>query len=384
MARVAVVCDVHVGPHRRHAGPTVVGVNSRCRAVLDTLRRAVARAREMGCGVFAVAGDLLDVARPTPQLLAEVQRILEPMPCVLLLGNHEQVSAAQGDHALGPLAPVSTVVDEPRAIAVPGPGRPLDLLCVPFEPYPAHTWLRRLAKLAAAKAREGSDRVLLVHLGISDGDTAWFLKNAHDSIPVDDIAAVAKEVGARTVIAGNWHAHRRWKVDGVDVVQVGTLCPTGYRDGGMDDVGFMAVHDSGAAADPPWNKRTHNSTTLERIPGPRFVQIRALADVASVVRQAKAAGADPLYVEATVPAADVEPTREVLDGLVQAGTVAAYDALSTASTATRTAESAAAEGAAADGDDPIAAYVQAMDLPPGVAGADVLAEVRGLLVRSAG
>lgn len=334
--------------------------------------------------MFAVAGDLIDVVRPTPQLVAAVQEILEPIPCVLLLGNHEQVSATRGDHALGPLAPVATIVDEPRSIAVPGPGRPLDVLCIPFEPYPAHTWLRRAARVAAAQAREGSDRVLMVHLGVSDGDTAWFFKGAHDAISATEIASVAKEVGARTVIAGNWHAGRRWKIEGVDVVQVGTLCPTGYRDGGIEDVGFMAVHDSGSAADPPWHKRSPNSTTLERISGPRFVQVRALDDVVGAVKDAKAAGADPLYVEATVAPAYVDATREVLDGLVAAGLVTACDVLATAPTAMRSAESSAAEGAAADGDDPVAAYVEAMDLPAGVESAAVLETVRGLLVRAAG
>jgi DNA repair exonuclease SbcCD nuclease subunit len=378
VSRAYFVADVHLGPHRRYGGKTVVGVNDRCRHVLRALRRAKTLAVEGGASAFVVAGDLLDGVKPTPQLIAAVQDVLSDVPCVLLLGNHEQHSATLGDHSLAPLRPVASVVDVPTTVQLPGTPE-VDLVCVPFRPGRASVWLPGAALEAAVSARPGSDRVLVVHLGIADDNTAFFLKGAEDSVTVDQVVEVARSVGARTVIAGNWHNARRWSVGGVDVVQVGTLCPVGYRDSGTDGRGGVAVYDAGEPGDGPWRAARGPSIELLSVPGPRFIQVTGSStDVIDAVARAKARGADPLYVEATVPDAEVSLAHDVLDGL-RSSVIEGFDVLAESGDEMSTAAAEAARAAAGGGDDPVQAWVDAMELPEDVERAEVIARVREML-----
>jgi len=95
------------------------GINKRCGLVFATLEFALRRAHEEGCKVFVVNGDLFDTAKPSPQHLAETQRVLGQYPemqKVILLGNHDMESAEEGDNALGPLRPVAQIIEQPTIL----------------------------------------------------------------------------------------------------------------------------------------------------------------------------------------------------------------------------------------------------------------------------
>ena len=74
---------------------------------------------------------------------------------------------------------------------------------------------------------------MCVHLGISDGDTPYFLDGADDSISVDRLRAVMRECGISYAFAGNWHRHQTWEADPCKVIQVGTLAPNRFSDDGL-------------------------------------------------------------------------------------------------------------------------------------------------------
>lgn len=254
---IAIVADVHVGNHRFRGGPVVCGVNERARRTLDVLRSALDTASELpqtNGRTFVVAGDLLDYTRMEPQILAELAAMFAAKPAalfrtVLLLGNHEQNSAAPGDHALGVFASIPSVivVDRPRLID--------GIAYIPYQPGDAREWF-----LPAFESVEDSDTVACVgHVGIVTSTTPAFLQKAHDAIPED----MAKAVAARTrrgLFVGNWHDP---KLIGSAAWQVGALCPTGFDNPGLN-FGTMRV----TSYDPKVATRTI------RIPGPRFATVK--------------------------------------------------------------------------------------------------------------
>ena len=141
---IAVVCsDVHAGNHKRFGGATEASLNERCRHVLDVFDRACAATIASGAGYMIVAGDLFDVARPEPSLLARVQTALrnlreEGVEPILLVGNHEKTSTAVGDNALAPLRDHARVIYRPELIDDPH----VEIICVPFLSGPVNDWLR--------------------------------------------------------------------------------------------------------------------------------------------------------------------------------------------------------------------------------------------------
>jgi len=256
MARIAFVADCHVGNPKKHGGPVVAGINTRGQIVLDTLARAVRRAREKEADLLAVLGDLFDTDTPTPQLIAAVQRIFAAMPVVAIVGNHDQRSTALGDHAIAPLAPVKTFVFFERAEVLRV--EDAEVAFVPFQPDPAHSWFPAAVR-ALAPPKRGVKRALCFHLGIEDKDTAPWLKGAADSVPLAVLREILEEQGCAAAFAGNWHDRRLW--DGErPVLQVGTLCPTGWNNSGMDGYGTLAL----------WDSKT-GRIEIEEIPGPRFI-----------------------------------------------------------------------------------------------------------------
>ena len=108
------IADIHIGNHRQCGGQLKDGLNERCRATLDVLRAAVDEVVAQD-GVLVVNGDLYDVLRPEAQVHRATQEILLPAMSIVVKGNHESNSDAPGDHALGPLSPVATIVDVPTA-----------------------------------------------------------------------------------------------------------------------------------------------------------------------------------------------------------------------------------------------------------------------------
>lgn len=306
---VGFVADVHVGNPKNLGGVSEAGLNLRCRLVVDTLYRACMKARELNLSAVYVAGDLFDTAHPSPQMIRAVQKIAELMDLVLLVGNHDLVSDAPGHHALAPLEPVATVVEKPTVIE----SGLVRVLCVPFMPGNAQEWFpREMAKLAEEGTRADA---ICFHLGIKDDKTSHFLVDAHDCIDVKEVAKAMKSLGAVNAFAGNWHDHRIWRTkSGLQIVQCGTLTPTGWNNPGHGIYGFMhTMHPDG-------------SINKYQISGPRFLELRKEKDLYEAV--SLQSEGHSVFVKFETGPKLVTAMQQTLDELVEEGKLAGGIALS--------------------------------------------------------
>lgn len=293
-AHVVAVADVHVGNPRWRGGSMNQGVNVRGARVLAALHQGLVHAVMSEAAAFVVLGDLMDSSRSSPQLIAQTMRMLDtfaPLPIHLLLGNHEMETASVGDHSLAPFALLRhvTVHDRPAVLHFGTD----ELWLMPFRNGPARQWLPDALQALAADAEEqrggkphmGSPvRVALgLHLGIADGNTSPWLRDAHDSIDVNDLVARCALLGIDTVLAGNWHTAQDWTLDRVRVAQCGALCPTGFNNEGFDGYGYAVS----------WDGAEVERTLVSR--EPRFVTVRSRAqwDAAMARVKGEAPPADP-------------------------------------------------------------------------------------------
>ena len=290
MTRLAFVADVHVHNHKRFGGALRSSVNERAMLAFEVLQDAFDHAVELDCDGFVVCGDLFHGATPTPQLVAEMQRVLQPltppadareMHIHLVVGNHELVSSQPGDHALASLMFTDGIhVHESPAIRGWGIGKrsKIHVLMVSYRSGDAREWLPKvLAEYAPPdEGRDHKHSILALHLGISDDETSPFLKGAHDSIEAIVLAELCHKHDFDFVFAGNWHDHRTWSFgwpDGskperkIKIVQLGALVPTGFNNPGLEGYGTLAIWDDG-------------KVTIEEMPGPRFAQLAAGEDTA--------------------------------------------------------------------------------------------------------
>lgn len=361
--RLAFCADLHIGNHRRFGGPVVAGLNTRCRLALKTLGGAVAAAQDAGCEALVVLGDLFDTSRPEPQIIAAVQDVVKDMPLIVLLGNHDQVSAEPGDHALGPLAPVASIVETPQILSMGA----VELWTIPFRPGRAVDWLPQVMAEVQGDSRSGGQpppvRVLALHLGLQDDSTAPWLKESHDSVPVDLVDQLMQKYRISLAFAGNWHDQKQWTRTGI-ITQVGTLCPTGWDNPGMKGYGGLAVLDTERIP----------VVSLKEIPGPRFVTLRSVAGPWPSREE------NQVFVKLIAPPdfmdtagkwiQNEKDARRIFDGEVEPeGTeerVAAITAAQTARSATTL-------------DEAIAGFVGEMPLPEGVKRDSVLARVKQYL-----
>lgn len=381
MTRIGAIADVHLGNHKRFGGASESSLNARARHGLDVFRRAVATARAEQCSALVVLGDLFDTSRPEPQLTAAVQRVVEPEPGVsdmkfwFIVGNHEQVSSSEGDHALGPLAPLVEVVEKPcwtmvgRALG----GESIALGLVPFRKGKAASWLTDAIEEVFRNVPAGVRRVLGLHLGIADKGTAEYLKAAPDAIDVETLYEAARRAKVRAVFAGNWHDRRRWDIPegwpDVTVLQLGALVPTGFDNPGMHGYGTLAIFDD--KADDP--------VTFKEIPGPRFVKLASGQSLAGLTRSS---GGNTVYVSATATSEAFSATSAALARAEAEGKLAGAEVFPDA-TETLVAARSAASAAKAAGtlDEALAGFVEDMPLAEGVDRADVLARSQRYLKR---
>ena len=363
MAKLGFIADVHIGNHSFAGGAVEGGINARCAAIIDALRRVALECAAHEIDALVIAGDLFDTSAPLPQHIAAVQAALFDVPRVIVLrGNHDMVSATKGDHALGPLAACDNVqvVEYPETLRVGD----ADLVCVPFQTGDAREWFEEAVPAALETALTVGNhlpRVLAFHLGIVDDSTPGYLSGAHDAVPLGTIREQMQAHRIDAAYGGNWHAAKAWG----KVVQVSALVPTGFDNEGWD-YGLLRTYDT--------------ATQLAgqiHIAGPRFIVARTEAEVERARREAERRGcklylslkgelATPEKLAAVREMGGVEAARAVADtGEVREATRAAAVAVREADTLTAA----------------LAAYVQAMPLADGLERERVLAMSKSYLMR---
>jgi hypothetical protein len=370
--KLGLVADIHLGNHRACGGPVFAGVNDRAREVAATLADSMVRASRAGCERFIIAGDLFDVACPSPQIVRLAQEALESaaIPTFILTGNHDIESTAGGDNALGPLRAIPHVQVIEKTTVV-GVGES-ELVLIPFQPGDARKWIP--AEVQALGPATRPSRVVVTHTGLIDEYTEVHMAKAHDAIEVAALQPFAASHGLFGFFAGNWHGFKAWKVGGLDVCQIGSLTPTGWDNLGMSSYGSLIVYDA-----VPGGKLTRIV-----VPGPRFLNV---SDAAGVQDAADSAGANRVYVrwsvgpDGSLAEAGVLAAQLVAEGKLRACTVVA-DTTGAADTARAAARGAAARArsAGSDGlDTVLAAFVGSMALAEGIDRGAVLAEARRFL-----
>ncbi len=316
--RVAATGDWHLANHRKFGGQLKSGVNNRARMILDAVRATVRIANREGCNWLLVAGDIFDTPRPEPQLIAALLAELapfepptgEPGGLLLIPGNHDQVSLADGDDALGPLywgnaLAASECYITPR------------ILSYPFIPADG----LRQARLHPV-GEDPVPLVALIHLGISDERTPPYLVGAADSMHVDEVRELFD--GVRVVFAGNWHEHRIWHPRTHReplVVQVGALVPTGFDNPGVHGYGVVSI----------WDEERPTEILHRYVVGPRFVRERAV-DL-SIARysiifgaaQKVPGGSVPVYASIEAEPGEVDAAREVAKAAMDAGVLSGFE-----------------------------------------------------------
>lgn len=364
--RIAWVADVHLGNHKIYGGELKSGVNDRASMVLASLKAAYNLARDAGCKKLFIVGDLFDTSKPSPQLITAVMGVVMyggklGIHTYAMLGNHDMESAALGDHAMGPLVSVATVLEKPEIIQLDD----TEVWAVPFQAGKAEDWLPLVLAEVGKRAGAGSSassRVLALHLGLRDGKTPPWLVGSHDSIGVELVKELQRRHDIDAVFAGNWHNPATWG----SIVQIGTLCPTGFDNPGTE-FGTMAVYDS---------KRPKDANVLD-VPGPRFLKL----DDAAGLEGLEATSAYRLYVRVKCDLTTREATEQAIAKAVEQERIVAGEAVvDTHDTQVALRQAAGATRSAESVDEAVAAFVKAMPLDGDSAfRAEVLAKVKQFL-----
>lgn len=379
--KLAFFADVHIGNHKRFGGQVQAGVNERCDLALDVLDRAVTGAENEGCDALFIVGDLLDYSRPEAQVLRRLQVILggRPDKCILV-GNHEQVSTTDGDHALGPLTgPTTRIIEQPTVVEL---NREVEVLCVPFQPGNAHDWLPRVLRGIVAREDTGSvarsavrmRRVLALHLGIKDEKTPPWLASAPDAVHVDVLRDLCVELSITHVFAGNWHDQRAWEFHypetgfNLNVLQIGALVPTGWDNPGVEGYGGVAILGTKSG-----------KIELHEHFGPRFVRPRTSAEFDAILKKCRNTDNKLFVSEDALPEELADRVQE-LSAIRDSGSILAFEVHPDARYAEAQARSAASAARDKDTlDEAVAAFVGKMPLPEDVSRANVLSRTRGFL-----
>ena len=364
--KLAFTADIHLGNHRRFGGEMTSGLNRRFAATVDVLARSVALAAKHSADAFCVLGDLFDTSKPTPQELAAVMELFDEwnprMQFHLLLGNHDQVSDGEGDHALAPLGYLSnvTVHEKPEMIG--------NVLALPFRVGAAQDWLPEAVYRASLDA---NPEAVLVHLGIADESTPPYLRGASDSITTDQLFAVMGKHGIGNAFAGNWHQHRSWSQEGRNITQCGALVPTGFDNPGIDGYGKLIIYEAGK---PP--------TVVPVVGGPRFVTgVYEEIDLADL--QASADLGHAVYARFHARPKHVKEAQAALRALQDRGTLVAFEVLPDREAVSATAKmTARMTRNATTVDEAVATYVAKTQMPEGAKREHVLALVQQYLARS--
>jgi DNA repair exonuclease SbcCD nuclease subunit len=362
--------DVHVGNHKRFGGPVDAGTNARCCLILTAFDEAIAHALQNKCTVLFVAGDFLDYVRPEPQIIALVQETLKEtkakgLEVVFVLGDHEIVSSAKGDHALGPFRPVAYVVDEPRLLRL----AEAEVACVPFIPGKAADIIPAKTNELFGKAptRKGEKpRVLIFHAGVSDAETAPWLRDIPDVISIDAVKRLIEKHGIDLVVAGNFHNSKIWQKAGATVCQTGALVPTGWNNPGLDDYGGVALFSP--------SKREFS---FHRVGGPRFVSVHL--DDEDLIQKARDYPG-PVYLQVVSPVDRLPEAQGLKLELLETFKESAVEIIPDKIDAENSARSAATVSRQQETTDgALKAYIEALTLPSSISKGEVLSATAAYL-----
>ena len=281
------MADLHLANHKRWGSPTrgaVAPLNTRAKHVIDVLTNARRAAEARGVTDLFILGDVFDTVHPEPQLIAELSMALASLNDLLvhiLVGNHDQVSDAPGDHALIALDGVRNVqVHEKPTIVSPQTGDG-HVWMVPYRPGKASEYLPGLVHGLADGHHPTGSQVLALHLGLSDDKTDPWLQKAHDQFPAAEIEPRCGKFSM--TFAGNWHGRNEVVPN---VWQVGALVPTGFDNPGLEGYGSLLITDG----------KQVGTIVMD---GPRFLKAVGVAGVKEALEQAEKRGSDfPTYVSA--------------------------------------------------------------------------------------
>jgi hypothetical protein len=337
MTRLGFIADLHIANHRGNGGEWASGINERGRHTIDAFGNALTLAESTDCARLIVLGDVFDTTKPEPQLIAGAQAMMNQHPSVIkriIKGNHDESSNAPGDHSLGPLhetagCEVYEVPTQEFYVGVAstiGQQWGVNVIYVPYQTGVAKEWLPvELGKLTIDPKMVN---ILCLHLGIHDQsvrDEFFWADKATDAISAADLALLCHAYNIRAVFAGNWHGRKVMEfafdphpVHGhtqATLVQVGTLCPTGWDNPGLDDYGAVAF----AEIDDNTGVFT---LSFAEVPGPRFVNVKSVEELQAVLAAAR--GGD-LYVRWTAKPAEVAHAREELEDLANLKQVKGWD-----------------------------------------------------------
>lgn len=360
--KLAFVADVHLANHARFGGEVEASLNRRARMVLQTLDRARARALEqLGVAHIFVLGDLFDTHNPIPQLIGAARGVMEEGGCWnLLMGNHDQRGPAAGDNALVAFGRSDNAVrffEKPEVMRIGAGKEARRILVVPYGPGEAEQVLN------AAVPDEPVDIVLL-HAGVRDALTPPWLRDSPDSVDAQVLFRFMERVGARLALAGNWHEARRWVSGERAIYQVGSLCPTGFDNPGLDGYGLLVTVDPATL-----------QVDAEEIPGPRFCKVSSpeqLAELAATIRTFPAGYS--VFVEYQTTPDDLEGAAVRLSALVTEGLLAGWEVVPDRSRSEQMArEAAEAASQQTTTEQAVEAYVAHLDLPPSVSKVDLAA-----------
>jgi hypothetical protein len=358
------VGDVHLANRRMFGGDLHGGLNGRARDIAAVLGLAYSWAKD---GEFVILGDLFDTHSPTPAIIRAAQKALEydssgQTHTHVIVGNHDMASDAEGDNACSPLAPIANVVEAKPSIIVDDDETAA--LLVPFKTPVRDAIVKALHYAEKQEAwKDCSQRVLLGHWGISAASDPPYLRTARDAISADELFEICEFHDVNGVCAGNWHGRREFAKDGVHILQVGALCPTGFDNPGWDGYGTLAW----------WNSQDGRFRWKE-IPGPRFLTHLPSKEELKQHADCK--------IYARPDAADVEEAADLVEK-IRALPITGHPRIVASEaekekrvTAATSARSATTVGKA------IAAYIEEISLPTGVDREEVLATVRHYLERS--
>ncbi len=182
---VGIVADCHIGNRAFDGGAVVAGINQRGQISLDTFKKAIDKAFDLGAKKFIVAGDLFHYCKPEPSFITQVSRIIEESgfnesQVIIIPGNHDQASAnpLAEDTACDPLYLVATIIHAPTLLD--------NYFYLPFSAEKHMTTY--IEEELEKQGRHKTPTNLVIHVGVYDNADAPWCATAKDAIHIDKLA----------------------------------------------------------------------------------------------------------------------------------------------------------------------------------------------------